>query len=373
MLVLLLLGLLAPVVYSYASTMARPSSLPLSVRTVEWIRSHHGAWLVDTAERYWYSWHTPKKGGPTLRRLPTVGLRLARTTVAPRSPHAARPYRPPRIQPVLHPPLPGEGVWRRVGPDVRGAPPLLVTTFRSDRDYPRVVAYVAWIDHTRTRLGLYPGRYEPPGASPRGPMEVPPGERRRLVATFNSGFTYGDGHGGFVVDGRTAEPLRSGDGTVVAYRDGHVNIVSWNGGGQPGPSVVLARQNLPLIVVRGRPSPLLDSRRNWGNTLGDAVRVWRSGLGIDRRGNLIYLAADLQTVKTLAAALARAGAVRAIELDINPEWPTFVAYSGWGARGPLKVVPNGQQPATRYLVPDDRDFFAVYRTNGRLPATVPFR
>ena len=39
---------------------------------------------------------------------------------------------------------------------------------------------------------------------------------------------------------------------------------------------------------------------------------------------------------------------------------------------PSKVVPNVQQSATRYLVPDDRDFFAVYR---RLPGplTVPFK
>ena len=38
---------------------------------------------------------------------------------------------------------------------------------------------------------------------------------------------------------------------------------------------------------------------------------------------------------------------------------------------PTKVVPNVQQSARRYLVPDDRDFFAVYR---RLPGpiTVPF-
>ena len=34
---------------------------------------------------------------------------------------------------------------------------------------------------------------------------------------------------------------------------------------------------------------------------------------------------------------------------------------------PSKVVPNYQQPATRYLVPDDRDFFAVYR---RLPGPI---
>ena len=40
-----------------------------------------------------------------------------------------------------------------------------------------------------------------------------------------------------------------------------------------------------------------------------------------------------------------AGAVRAIELDINPEWPTLVTY-GRGGVGPTKVVPNYQQSAT---------------------------
>ena len=89
---------------------------------------------------------------------------------------------------------------------------------------------MAWIDHTRTQLALYPGRYEPPGASPRGPMEVPSGERWRLLATFNSGFTYGDGHGGFGVDGHTATRCRRGIGTVVAYRDGRVDVASWHGG-----------------------------------------------------------------------------------------------------------------------------------------------
>jgi hypothetical protein len=38
----------------------------------------------------------------------------------------------------------------------------------------------------------------------------------------------------------------------------------------------------------------------------------------------------------------------------------------------MKIVPNVQQPATRYLVPDDRDFFAVYRRLSG-PVTVPFK
>jgi hypothetical protein len=36
------------------------------------------------------------------------------------------------------------------------------------------------------------------------------------------------------------------------------------------------------------------------------------------------------------------------------------------------VGPNPMQPATRYLVPDDRDFFAVYRPVPG-PVTVPFK
>ena len=372
---LVVAGLLAPVVYSYVTTMVKPSSLPLSVRTVEWIRANHGAWAVNLVERYWYTWHAPKPGGPALKTLPIIGTVVPRaTTRRPARTHRAVPivYRPPRVRPLIRPALPGEGAWHSVGPAVAGAAPVLVTTFRSERAYPRIVAYVAWIDHTRTQLALYPGRYEPPHASPRGPIEVPHGERWRLLATFNSGFTYGDGHGGFALNGDTAAPLRDGQGTLVAYRDGSVNVISWRGREEPGRRVVLARQNLPLLVVGGRPSARITDGSAWGDTLGNAVRVWRSGVGVDAHGNLIYAAADYQTAQTLAAILIHVGAVRAIELDINAEWPSFITYGHYGGRDPLKLVPNYQQPEGRYLAPDDRDFFAVYR---RVPgglARVPF-
>ncbi len=358
---------LAPVVYSYVTTMMRPSSLPLGIRSIEWVRTNHGAWLVNRAENIWYSWHAPAKGGPPLRTLPTVGVGSA--GLAKRT----RGYRPSRIAPVIHPALPGEGAWRSTGRVVAGAPPVLVTTFRTDPVYPRIVAYVAWFDHTRTQLALYPGRYEPPNASPRGPMEVPQSQRWRLLATFNSGFMNRDSHGGFFVDGHSAAPLRPGQGTIVAYKDGRVDILSWHGHSVPGSKAVLARQNLPLIVDHGRPNPLLSDNSLWGSTLGNAVRVWRSGAGIDRHGNIMYLAAEDQTAASLAVALMHAGAVRAVELDINAEWPSLVTYGRGGVGNATKVVPNYQQSTNRYLVPDDRDFFAVYRrtTTGAL-GSVPF-
>jgi Phosphodiester glycosidase len=373
---LVLLGILAVPAYSYTTTMLKPSSLPLGVRTVEWVRANHGAWLVNTFERYWYTWHAPKKGGPALTALPAVGLtdRTPAGEVARRSHRVRRPADPlpPRITPAISPALSGEGRWNAIGPPVNGGPALLATTFRPDPVYPRTVAYVAWIDHSRTRLALYPGRYEPPTASPRGPMEVPSSQRWRLLATFNSGFTYGDGHGGFFVNGDTAAPLQQGLGTLVEYRDGSVDVVSWRGGATPRPWIVLARQNLPLLVSGGRPSPKIADGSLWGATLGNAIRVWRSGVGVDARGNLIYAAADAQTAQSLAEILVRAGAVRAIELDINAEWPSFIMYSHRGGLFPVKLVPNGMQPAGRYLVPDDRDFFAVYRVVPGGSASVPF-
>jgi len=364
------LALVAPAVYSYTTTMMQPSSLPLWPRSVEWLRAHHGNWLVDEVEHYYYSWKAPKKGGPQLTTLPSVALPARRAAInrARRSLVDA----PPPIKPVFAHPLGGEGQWSGTGPLVRGSPAAFVTEFRTEVDYPRIVAYVAWFDHTRTSTAFYPGRYEPPNAPVRGPMSVPDAQRWRLLATFNGGFIYSDGHNGSSIGGKEYEPLKDGLATMIAYRDGRVDIKSWTGGPVAGPKIAFARQSLPLIVDHGRLNPALDNSTQWGYTLGNAVRVWRTGAGIDRHGNLIYAAADYQTVTTLAKILQRAGAVRAMQLDINPEWPTLIIYTHHHGLDPVKVVPNYQQPATRYLVPDDRDFFAVYRRVPG-PVIVPFK
>jgi hypothetical protein len=367
----------SPAIYSYTATMVKPSSLPLSVRSVEWVRSHHGSWLVDSAEHVYYGWvKAPAKGGRALTALPSAGLPTVQaTSPAPsesRGAHGGAPW-PPPVAPVIHPALPGEGTWRPTGPDVRGGPPVLVTEFRPERDYPRNVAYVAWFDHTRAQLAFYPGRYEPPKAAVRGPMQVPDSQRSRLLATFNAGFIYSDGKNGSSDNGLTNEPLKDGLATLVGYRDGRVDIVVWHGGPDAGPQYAFTRQSLPPIVWHNRLNPRLGDGSLWGATLGNAVRVWRTGVGIDRRGNLIYAAADYMTVTSLARLLEHAGAVDAMQFDINPEWPSLITYAHDPRLVPHKVVPNPMQATTRYLVPDDRDFFAVYRRLPGQPVNVPFR
>jgi Phosphodiester glycosidase len=239
----------------------------------------------------------------------------------------------------------------------------MVTTFRPDPSYPGMVAGVAWVDSSRAWLQLYPGRYEPPNSSNQV-AEVPPQLRGGLLATFNSGFKLEDSGGGFVAFGHVYAPLKDGQATLLRYRDGTADVRAWTGGPTPGPAVEFARQNLPLIVSGGQLNPNLSDGPEWGATLGNAVRVWRSGVGVDARGNVLYAAANTQTASSLARILQRAGAVRAMELDINSEWVTFNFYGSSRAASPAKLLPDMTRDTTRYLTPDDRDFLAVFARNG---------
>jgi hypothetical protein len=343
--------LAADVCVSFGDAMLRPSNVGVGVRVVEWLRDNGAAGLVSDVEAIYYSLNTPSTGGAALRALPRVGVGAGASR--------AGSYVPPPVPPMIEPALPGEGVWRGTGPLVVGAPPVLVTTLRPDPSYPQLVAGLAWIDTSRAAIALIPGRYEPPGGGSQ-PPQVPTAMRGGLLATFNAGFKLEDSGGGFVVGGRVYAPLRDGQATLVAYRDGRVDVRTWTGEPAPGARVMFARQNLPLIVSGGRLSPNLSDGPEWGATLGNAVRVWRSAVGVDARGNLLYAAADLQTATSIARIMQRAGAIRAMELDINSEWVTFNFYGGWDAAGPRKLLPDMTRDATRYLTPDDRDFFAVY-------------
>ena len=173
------------------------------------------------------------------------------------------------------------------------------------------------------------------------------------------------------MNGIVEEPLRTGMGTIVAYRNGRVAILDWLGRTNPR-TLPLARQNLPPLVWNGHPSTRAAVSSLWGITLGGGVAVWRTGVGVTRRGDLVYAAGDNQTAASLASLLVRLGAYRAVELDINPEWPSFITYHRRGGRDPVTLVPNPQQSSGRYLTPDSRDFFAVYTRLGG-GSSVPFR
>jgi hypothetical protein len=351
---------LIPVLISYVGYIVGPSNSSVGVNTVEWLRDNGARAIVTQIENWYYSLTAPSKGGPALKALPNQAGALS-SPLAGSGHVRVHYYRPPDIPPVITPALPGEGVWRPTFAGGGPNPPVLITRYRPQAAYPQLVAGVAWINQARTSTWLYPGIQEPSVPIPsRGPEEVPLSARSNLVATFNSGFKLADSGGGFAVGGRTYAPLKDGLGTIVRYADGHVDVISWTDGPKVPPNIVYARQNLPLIVNNGQPNPNLSNGPEWGATLGNAIQVWRSAVGVDKYGNLLYAAANDQTVASLAQIMLRAGAVRAMELDINTYWVSFITYRHPGAIGAANLLPDMDRTNQRYLTPDDRDFFAVY-------------
>jgi hypothetical protein len=106
--------------------------------------------------------------------------------------------------------------------------------------------------------------------------------------------------------------------------------------------------------------------RIWGATLGANAVVARSGIGVIASRALIYVAGPALTARSLAESWPRAGAVRAVALDIHPEWVTFNFYSHPSTADPTVVVsgklyPQMPRAANRYLGPtrESRDSFTV--------------
>jgi len=217
-------------------------------------------------------------------------------------------------------------------------------------------------DQRLVGLRLHSGTIDAGGSGWRWGPAVSGAERRLLVAAFNGAFKLSTGAGGFMSHGRVGAPLRDGLGSIVTYADGRTDIGTWHGevpaGGQAPASV---RQNLTPLIDRGRPASSLDCRSCWGATLGSVPDPARSALGITASGRLIWAGGEHLTVAQLAAALLGARVVRAVELDINPQWVAGYVYRhrGRAAPTPLSVVPAQVGVAGEFLAPYSRDFFTV--------------
>jgi hypothetical protein len=343
--------------YSYGQAVTAPSNSALAIRSVEWMRDNGAGSLVSAVEGWVYTAAAPSTGGPALTRLPDAAGAGAGARAGGSIPHA---YRPSNVPVAIHPALHGEGVWHATAGGGPAAGAVMTTTIRPNPSYPRVVAGLARIDPRLARVALYTGLKEPTGPGPRGAAHVPASRLGSLLAVFNSGFKHVDSGGGYFAGGNLYAPLLKGQATFVGTTGGRLDVRSWTGGARPGPGVAFARQNLPLIVSAGRPNPTIGDSSKWGTTVGNNVLVWRSGVGVDTRGDLIYAAANYQSAGGLARILIRAGAVRAMELDINSYWVTFNVFGKPGGGDPRKLLPDMNRPDTRYLSADDRDFFAVY-------------
>lgn len=184
-----------------------------------------------------------------------------------------------------------------------------------------------------------------------------------LVAAFNGGFKLTYANVGFVSGGHVAVALKAGLASIVTYSDGSTNIGAWRQGVPDSTKTVFSvLENQYLLVDHGLAAANVSSCviACWGETIGSRTTVARSGIGITASGQLVWAAGEELLPAGLADALIGAGAVRAVELDINPDWVAGYLYVHHpSGPTPVPVVPGQFGIAGKLLEPYSRDFLTI--------------
>ena len=218
-------------------------------------------------------------------------------------------------------------------------------------------------DQRLVHLALHAGSSEPGGQGWTYGDRIGTSEIHRVVAAFNGGFKLSYGSVGFMAGGRVAVPLAAGLGSIVTYQNGTTQIGAWHAGVPAGGlKVASVLQNLRLLVDHGVAAPTVENciRACWGATLGGGSEVARSALGISSDGQLVWAAGEHLSPAMIARALLGAGVVRAVQLDINPEWIAGYVYTHHpGGPTAVPVVPGQFGIPGRFLAPHGRDFFTI--------------
>jgi hypothetical protein len=218
------------------------------------------------------------------------------------------------------------------------------------------------LDQRLLHLALHAGSGEPSGQGWAYGDRIGASEIHRVIAAFNGGFKLSYGSVGFVSGGRVAVPLTAGLASIVTYGNGTTQIGAWRQGvPAAGLQIASVLQNLHLLVDHGVLASNASSCLTcWGSTLGGGADVARSALGISAEGQLVWAAGESLSPAMIGQALVSAGVLRAVELDINPEWVAGYLYLHHpSGPTPVAVVPGQLGIPGRLVAPYSRDFLTV--------------
>lgn len=352
----ILVGYVGITMYPYITG---PGTDPLNARVAEWGRDHGLGWAVTWLENA--SYKPPVTGG----QLNSSQLSQLQGPSAPTPTTKVKTPAdlPTDITPLATGTVPGEGVWHPVTYNSANVPIVEKAALRPDAQHTSDLAYAVWMNQSSLKFGLHPG-YQQPGGTWQAPDSIAADARNGLVATWNGGFKIkpDDALGGFYAEGRTAVPLVNNKAAEVFYQDGSIKIGLWGRDETMASNVVGVRENLSLLVDNSQVTvgPGDGSSAQWGYTIKNSYYIARSGVGMTAKGDIVYVSGGQLSVYTLAKLLQAAGCVYAMELDINPDWVSFMYYNG----DPTNPTPNKLwdfvQPANRYFEASDRDFVSVY-------------
>jgi len=262
--------------------------------------------------------------------------------------------------PAKHP-VPNEGVWMPTKIKVNGRTAVWVARVRPDAQHTSFFDTLVWLDPKALAFQEVPGTLEPKGNYNHGTGQVPASLKPYYVAGINGGYKTVNMHGGFIYQGVTAVPMRNDTATLLTYPDGSIDIRNW-GVDTIKPGFTSARQNLPMLVSNGVNQVRNNDDSQWGSlawgTASGANFVWRSAIGVRADGSVIHLVGPSMSQRDLADLMVRAGAVRAMCLDMNNGWASSYFYGPYGSGVP--VDPQITRPASRFLNSSTRDFVAVF-------------
>ena len=181
-----------------------------------------------------------------------------------------------------------------------------------------------------------------------------------------------DGQYGMMTNGITYVPPKSGAATIAVTKEGQIILGKWGADfrlSTGNTDLAAWRQNAALLIDQGVINPLTSDGAAWGGTILNSTYTWRSGLGITPNGSLLYAAGNSLSAKTLGIALQSAGAVMAMQTDINPYWVRAFLYqrSQQGNFHITKLNPSMYGTGYEYLNGTQRDFFYMTYTMPIVP------
>ncbi|MHB1582190.1 MAG: phosphodiester glycosidase family protein [Acidimicrobiales bacterium] len=317
--------------------------------------------------------------------LPAVATPRRGRNPAPRP----APLAPPRsLSPFVAGASPADdGSWHPAGRLVDGHPAVYETALVPPGG--SSPAGIAWMDTRLLSARLYSGSLSPGGGPYTYTAPVEPPQAATLVAAFNGGFQMQAAGGGYYTEGRMVVPVRAGAASLVIYKDGSVDVGTWGADVKMTPDVVAVRQNLVPLVSSGRPTALAASAdwQAWGATCGadscassvpGIESQWRSAVGVTADGALVFVAGPSLDPLQLAQLLVRAGVIRGMELDINPDWPVLATYDpppgalASPANGSRLIASSIQGPATFFDPSWNRDFVTMSARPSVVTGTIAF-
>ena len=376
--------------FTFQGTYARANGEPTEVIVATWMRDNSMGPLVAKLEDLYYTYVSkPEVGGtPTLSAdvtaedaagldpadleppsLPSAaasaaaGAAASAAASAAPSPSATLVVEhlnppPPLTSPVPNP-EPDEGIWQPVGSRVAGVPAMYVARVRADNVHTSYYASVLWIDTLLADAMFIPGYEEPGGPNPFNgalPKELWP----IVLANFNGAFRLEDSMGGYYYGGEIVKPLVDGKASTVFYQDGSIKVGKWGRDFKITDDIQAVRQNLNLIVDKGR-SKVSSPTDNvvWGATTDKENLAWRAAIGQLADGSIIYVGSPFLSADGLADTLVGAGAQEAMVLDMNNWWTAGFYFRHKINGTPLcrKLDPSIAEGCDRFLYPYKRDSF----------------